>query len=356
MRGSAKARAAAVTTDPRWHALVTRDPKAGNAFVYSVKTTGVYCRPACPSRLAKPEHISFHDTPSDAERAGFRPCKRCKPEGRSVVENNAETVSRICRFIDSSGQAPTLDELSRYAGWSTYHLHRTFKAMTGLTPRAYARARRAERIRSELGRGVPVTRALYEAGYGSSSRFYEEADQVMGMTPTAFRAGGINMVIRFAVGKSSLGNVLVAQSERGVCAILMGDDPGALVRDLKKRFPAADLIPGNASFRRLIATVVNFIESPKKNFSLPLDIRGTVFQKRVWDALRKVRPGETVSYSELAGRIRAPRAARAVARACAANPLAVAIPCHRAAAKDGSLSGYRWGVHRKRALLERESR
>lgn len=352
LRGTRKG---ATGSDPRWTALVTRDPDADGTFVYSVKTTGVYCRPTCPSRLANRENVTFHDSPSDAERAGFRPCKRCKPDRRSLAVEHAETVAGLCRFIEAADHVPTLGELARYSGWSTYHLHRTFKAITGLTPKAYAAAHRAERVRRELTRSDSVTEAIYDAGYNSSSRFYEESDRVIGMTPTSYRSGGENTVIRFAVGKCSLGDILVAQSERGICAILMGDDPDGLVRDLQDRFPRANLIGGDEPFERLVARVVGFIESPGQRLDLPLDIRGTAFQRRVWEALRNIPPGTTLSYTEVARRIGAPKAVRAVARACAANGLAGAIPCHRVVRKDGGLSGYRWGVERKRVLLKRES-
>jgi AraC family transcriptional regulator of adaptative response/methylated-DNA-[protein]-cysteine methyltransferase len=239
---------------------------------------------------------------------------------------------------------------------SPYHLHRIFKAVTGLTPRAYAAAQRARRLRDELAAGGKVTDAIYGAGYNSGGRFYAEADRVLGMTATRYRAGGEDTDIRFAVGECSLGSILVARSERGVCAILIGDDPQALARDLQDRFPRARLIGGDAGFERLVAQVVGFVEAPKIGLDLPLDVRGTAFQQRVWQALRDIPAGQTASYSEIAQRIGAPAAVRAVAQACGANALAVAIPCHRVVRHDGALSGYRWGVERKRTLLEREAR
>lgn len=267
----------------------------------------------------------------------------------------AAIVAALCRFIESAERAPTLSELARRAGLSAWHLHRLFKAVTGLTPKAYAAAHRAQRLRQALDRGGRVTEAIYDAGYNSNSRFYEEADGVLGMTARSYRAGGANAEIRFAVGECSLGAILVAQSARGVCAILLGDDPDALVRELQDRFSSARLIGGDAGFERLVAKVVGFVEAPRLGLDLPLDVRGTAFQQRVWQALRRIPAGKTVSYAELARRIGAPTAARAVAGACAANALAVAIPCHRVVRKDGSLSGYRWGVERKRVLLEREA-
>ncbi|MET0917738.1 MAG: bifunctional DNA-binding transcriptional regulator/O6-methylguanine-DNA methyltransferase Ada [Burkholderiales bacterium] len=348
--------AAAIVSDPRWAAVVVRDPKADGKFFYSVKTTGVYCRPSCAARTARPENVAFYPTAADAERAGFRPCKRCKPDQPSLAEQHAARVAELCRLIENAEHVPSLEELANHAGLSPYHLHRVFKAVTGLTPKAYAAGHRAKRVRAELGRSSTVTEAIYDAGYSSNGRFYEESNEVLGMTPTNYRAGGANTAIRFAIGECSLGSILVAASERGVCAILMGDDPGELARNLQDRFPRADLIGGDAEFERLVAKVVGFVEAPKLGLDLPLDVRGTAFQQRVWQALREIPAGETVSYSEIANRIGSPKAVRAVAQACAANTLAVAIPCHRVIRNHGGLSGYRWGVERKRALLDREAK
>lgn len=345
-----------IKRDPRWAAVAARDPESDGSFVYSVATTGVYCRPSCPSRLARPENVMFHDSPGAAERAGFRPCKRCRPDALSSAQERVQVVEDLCRYIEAAGQRPSLKELSGRAGWSVHHLHRTFKAITGLTPKGYAAAQRARRLRRELDNDGPVTGAIYNAGYSSSSRFYEESDNVLGMTPSHYRAGGVNTDIRFAVGDSSLGAILVAQSERGLCAIFLGDDPDALVRDLQDRFPAANLVAGDRDFEQTVSQVVGLVEAPAAGLDLPLDIRGTAFQRRVWEALRRIPPGATLSYSEVAERIGAPDSARAVARACAGNRLAVAIPCHRVVRRDGALSGYRWGVERKRMLLERETR
>ena len=346
--------AAATLSDPRWAAVAARDPQADGRFVYSVKTTGVYCRPSCAARAARPENVAFHRSPAEAERAGFRPCKRCKPDQPPLSQQHAATVARLCRLIEDAEQAPTLEQLAQHAGLSAYHLHRVFKAVTGVTPKAYAAAHRARRMRRELDRSDTVTQAVYDAGYNSSGRFYEESNHVLGMTPTTYRAGGADTAIRFAVGECSLGSILVAQSDRGVCAILMGDDPDALARDLQQRFPHAALVGGDTAFERLVAKVVGFVEAPRVGLDLPLDVRGTAFQQRVWQALRAIAPGQTASYAEIAKRIGAPKSVRAVAQACGANALAVAIPCHRVVRNDGALSGYRWGVERKRALLERE--
>ncbi len=340
--------------DPRWQLLATHDPMADGEFYYSVKTTGVYCRPSCAARLARPENVQFHASSEDAERAGFRPCKRCKPKEPPLLEQHAKTVANICRLIESSDSVPPLEELANHAALSPYHFHRLFKSITGLTPKGYAVAHRATRVRDELGRNRSVTAAIYGAGYNSSARFYEQSNKILGMTPTKFRTGGAGTEIRFAIGECSLGSILVAKTERGVCAILLGDDPETLARDLQDRFPKADLVGGDGEFEQLVSQVVGFVGDPARGLALPLDIRGTAFQQRVWQALRDIPAGSTATYSEIAQRIGLPKAVRAVARACAANALAVAIPCHRVVKTDGSLSGYRWGVDRKRALLDKE--
>ena len=347
--------AAATLNDPRWNAVATRDPNADGSFFYSVRTTGVYCRPSCAARAARPENVAFHATAADAERAGFRPCRRCKPDQPSLAAQHAAQVADLCRLIENAEETPSLEDLARHAGLSRYHLHRVFKAVTGLTPRAYAAAHRAQRVRAALDRSTTVTEAIYDAGYGSNGRFYETSNQVLGMTPTSYRDGGASTTVHFAIGECSLGSILVAAIERGVCAILLGDDPDALTRDLQDRFPKATLIGGDAAFEQLVARVVGFVEAPRLGLDLPLDVRGTAFQQRVWQALRDIPAGQTSTYAAIADRIGSPRSVRAVAQACAANALAVAIPCHRVVRNDGSLSGYRWGVDRKRALLEREA-
>lgn len=348
-------RAAATVSDPRWAAVAARDPRADGSFVYSVRSTGVFCRPSCPARPPRPENVAFHASVADAQRAGFRPCRRCKPEQPSLAAQQAALVAGLCRRIETAEQAPTLEELARHEQMSTYHLHRVFKSVTGLTPKAYAHAYRARRVRAELERGGSVTEALYGAGYGSGGRFYAEAQHLLGMTPTRYRSGGVDTEIRFAIGQCSLGAILVARSERGVCAILLGDDPDALARDLQDRFPRAELVGGDAGFEQWVAQVVGFVEAPGLGLDLPLDVRGTAFQQRVWQALRDIPAGQTASYADIAQRIGAPGSVRAVAQACGANALAVAIPCHRVVRSDGALSGYRWGVERKRALLAREA-
>jgi AraC family transcriptional regulator of adaptative response/methylated-DNA-[protein]-cysteine methyltransferase len=343
--------------DPRWQAVRDRDAAQDGRFVYAVRTTGIYCRPGCPSRLPKPGNVEFFDEIAAAEAAGYRPCQRCKPKGASLAARQAELVAEACRAIEAAEEeVPTLDQLAARAGLSPFHFHRIFKAVTGLTPKDYASAHRAKRMREELAEAESVTDALYGAGFNSSGRFYAAADRLLGMKPAAYRKGGAAAEIRFALGQCSLGAILVAQSERGICAILLGDDPEALLRDLEDRFPNAALIGGDSGFEELVAKVVGFVEAPGLGLDLPLDLRGTAFQERVWQALRDIPAGRTVSYSELAAAIGAPGAVRAVAGACAANKIAVAIPCHRVVRNDGALSGYRWGVERKRVLLEREKR
>ncbi len=346
---------AATEWDPRWASVVARDTRANGSFFYSVNTTGVYCRPSCAARLANPKNVRFHLSTVDAEAAGFRACKRCKPDEPPLEQQRADLVATACRVIESAETAPFLADLAAGSGLSPHHFHRVFKAVTGLTPRQYAAAQRTRRVREGLIETERVTDAIYDAGFGSGSRFYEKADAMLGMTPTRYRDGGVDSVIRFAVGESSLGPILVAASDKGVCAILMGDDPDALVRDLQDRFPKATLVGADGDFEGTVAKVVGLVESPRLGLDLPLDIRGTVFQQRVWRALTELPAGSTVSYADVARTIGAPKSARAVAQACGANALAVAIPCHRVVRNDGALSGYRWGVERKRVLLNREA-
>jgi AraC family transcriptional regulator of adaptative response/methylated-DNA-[protein]-cysteine methyltransferase len=342
--------------DPRWKRVATRDASADGEFVYAVKTTGVYCLPSCPSRAAKPQNVSFYATPLDAEAAGFRACLRCHPNQKSLAKAKAEIVTEACRLIEESEETPKLDALAASVGMSPYYFHRQFKAITGLTPRAYGTAHRVNKVRAELAdNGTSVTDAIYGAGFSSNSRFYEKSNAILGMTPTTFRLGGKDTDIRFAIGQCSLGAILVARSDKGVCAITLGDDPEALAHDLQDRFPKANLIGADSDFEQMVGQVIGFIEAPRIGLDLPLDVRGTAFQQRVWQALRDIPVGETASYSDIAARIGEPKAVRAVAQACAANTIAVAIPCHRVVRTDGSLSGYRWGVDRKRILLEKEA-
>lgn len=341
--------------DPRWAAVLARDARADGAFVYAVKTTGVYCHPGSPARLPKPENVEFFATEEAARAAGYRPSRRYAAKPAALTSQHADTIAQACRHIETSTVTPTLKALAAMAGLSPFHFHRLFKQTTGLTPGGYARAQRANRMRKNLATGQSVTNALYDAGFNSNSRFYETSERLLGMTPTSYRRGGLNTDIRFAIGQCTLGAILVAQSERGICAISLGEDPDRLARQLQDQFPNARLVGDDAAFAKLIAHVVGFVEAPAIGLDLPLDVQGTAFQERVWQALRDIEPGETVSYTDLARRIGAPKAVRAVASACAANTLAVAIPCHRVVRHDGALAGYRWGVERKRALLEREA-
>lgn len=342
--------------DDRWTAVQARDAAANGHFVYAVRTTGVYCQPSSTARLPKRENVEFFDTAEAAEAAGYRPSRRARSDQTSAATERATLVVRACRLIEASETPPQLDDLAIEVGMSPFHFHRLFKAETGLTPKAYSSAYRARKLREELSSpDASITDAIYGAGFNSNSRFYEASDQLLGMRARDYRAGGVGTVIRFAVGQCSLGAILVAQSQRGICAILLGDDPDALVRDLQDQFPKAEIIGCDDEFEQLIAEVVGFIEAPSIGLRLPLDVQGTAFQERVWRALREIPPGTTVSYAEIATRIGAPKAVRAVAQACATNHIAVAIPCHRVVRRDGDLAGYRWGVDRKRELLRREA-
>jgi len=338
----------------RWRAVLDRDPNADGMFCYAVRTTGVYCRPTCRSKRPRRENVGFYPTAAAAAAAGFRACKRCRPDRAASAEDRNAAVARACRLIDEAEVAPSLAHLARLAGMSASHFHRVFTAAIGITPRAYAQARRTQRVRATLGRRVKVTDAIYQAGFNSSSRFYAEAGKILGMTPSRYRVGGAGETIRFAHGTCSLGSVLVAATARGICAISLGDAPAALQADLRMRFPRAELAPADTKFARLVRQVVALIETPERSTALPLDIRGTAFQQRVWQALNRIPVGSRMSYAELARRIGAPNAVRAVGHACAANTIAVAIPCHRAVRSDGTLAGYRWGIERKQVLLERE--
>lgn len=343
------------TDDHRWQAVIARSPEAQGHFVYSVRTTGVFCRPVCGARLPKRENVAFHATAADARAAGFRPCRRCNPEGRPLDREWADAAAGACRRIEESETPVSTAELAAGAAMSITHFQRVFKTVTGMTPKAYSQSVRSARVREELSGAGSVTEAVYRAGYNSGSRFYEGVSRTLGMPPSSYRAGGAGQTIRFGVGESTLGSILVAATDRGVCAVLMGDDPGALSEELQRRFPNAELCGRDPQFETWMAGVIAMVESPGTGGELPVDVRGTAFQHLVWNALQQIPCGQTASYAEVAERIGRPTSARAVAAACASNSAAVVIPCHRVVRSDGSLSGYRWGVERKRELLRRES-
>jgi AraC family transcriptional regulator of adaptative response/methylated-DNA-[protein]-cysteine methyltransferase len=350
-----KSRTKATPRDERrWDAVVARDKAADGTFVTAVTTTGIYCRPSCAARRPLRENVRFYATCAEAEAAGFRACKRCKPNAPAGKGEHTAKIAEACRMIETAETPPKLDELAMSAGMSPYHFHRVFKAATGVTPKAYAVAHRQNRVRKALKGDKSVTEAIYEAGFNSSGRFYADAAQSLGMKPGEFRAGGANVEIRHATAPCSLGQTLVAATDKGVCAIFFGDDPEMLEQELRNRFPRAKLIAGDRQFGKLVAKVVAYVEAPRKGLDLPLDVRGTAFQQQVWAALRDIPPGETATYGDIARRIGKPAAVRAVGTACGANPVAVVIPCHRVLGSDGKLTGYRWGTARKRVLLDRE--
>ena len=342
------------TAEERWVAVVDRDRAADGQFFYSVKTTGVYCRPSCASRLARRENVSFFASADAAEAAGFRACKRCKPDGIALGAKYSELVERACQMLGSADESCDLASLARGAGMSQSHFHRIFKEVTGLTPKRFSSAIRAEQMRNLLSHSESVTQAIYQSGFNSNSRFYEKSSTMLGMRPTEFREGGARTQIRFAVGECSLGSVLVAATWKGVCAIFLGDNPDELARNLQDRFPRAELIGGEPEFEKIVSHVIGVVDKPISEFKLPLDVQGTAFQQKVWDALRGIPVGKTATYTEIAAKIGNPKSFRAVAQACGANPVAVVVPCHRVIRTDGNLSGYRWGVERKRQLLAKE--
>ncbi|WP_020209803.1 bifunctional DNA-binding transcriptional regulator/O6-methylguanine-DNA methyltransferase Ada [Gilvimarinus chinensis] len=341
--------------DLGWRAVCERDQSFDGQFVYGVTTTRIYCRPSCPARRPLIKNIRFFTEGSEARAAGFRPCRRCEPDCVKSTDGALARAVRICGRLKDEESMPTLTQLANAEGISPAYLQRQFRRVVGVSPAEYARQLRADRLRDQLAKGSSITEAIFNAGYGAGSRFYAEAYALLGMTPRQYQAQGETMKIYFALAESSLGQVLVAQTAKGVCAILLGDDPEELLQDLQRRFTRAELIGGDAGFEQTVAQIIGLIESPNKRHKLPLDMQGTAFQRKVWQALGRTVPGQTLTYSELAKAINQPGAARAVASACAANPLAVAVPCHRVVRSDGGLSGYRWGVERKRELLQRES-
>ena len=342
------------------NAVAARDRSMDGVFYYAVLSTGIYCRPSCPSKRPRRENVVFFRARDAAERAGFRPCKRCKPQIAAASDPNGELVEKICRHIDAHpGEPVTLEALSRALGMSTFHLQRTFKARTGITPRAYSESRRLDSLKAGLREGHSVTRSLYDAGYGSSSRLYERASAHLGMTPSRYRKQGAGVTIRFTIANTPIGQMLLAATERGICAVQFGDSSAALERELRAEYPRAEIARTDRKLRDQVKAMREIMlgNSTRRGNStgpLPLDIQATAFQRRVWEALQAIPRGATKSYSKIAADIGHPKAARAVARACATNPIAVVIPCHRVVREDGAMGGYRWGVERKEKLLALE--
>lgn len=343
-----------ITDDDRWQSVVDRDADADGQFVFAVQTTGIFCRPSCRAKHALRKNVSFFADARQALAAGFRPCKRCQPDKDSAHQHRLEKIAHACQLLEQESPL-TLDELAQQVAMSPYHLHRLFKATTGMTPKAWQQSWRARRLRDALAKGVPVTQAILNAGFPDSSSYYRKADQTLGMTAKQFRKGGDNVSVRYTLADCTLGRCLVAESERGICAILLGDDDATLVADLHGLFPAAQDVPADTDFQQRVREVIAAINARDAPLSLPLDIRGTAFQQQVWQALRAIPCGETMSYQQLASAIGKPKAVRAVASACGANKLAIVIPCHRVIRGDGALSGYRWGIARKAQLLQRET-
>jgi AraC family transcriptional regulator of adaptative response/methylated-DNA-[protein]-cysteine methyltransferase len=337
-----------------WAALQRRDASEDGKFMYGVRTTGVYCRPGCTSRLPLRRNTVFFETSAEAEAAGLRPCKRCRPTDGSPASRHLAAIEKACALLRTSETLPSLGELADAAGISRFHFHRVFKQITGATPRDYARTHRLGQLAEKLDAGQPVTEAIYASGFGSSSRAYEAAPSGLGMTPGARRRGGTGQTIRFVTVETRLGWALVAATGRGVCMTALADDRESLVAALWQRFPAAKVIPEDAGLKEWAGRIVRFITAPDQNLDLPLDIQGTAFQARVWRALQKIPLGKTATYSEIAAVLGQPKAVRAVAQACAANKLALLVPCHRVIRRDGDLGGYRWGLERKCALLAAE--
>ncbi len=335
----------------RWQQVMKRDARQDGRFVFAVRTTGVYCRPSCPSRRPRRESVEFFANPNDAERAGYRACLRCKP---TEISSQAQYVTRARQLLDNAEGVMTLSDLSKRVGLSAFHLQRLFKRATGLSPREYQSARRMQHVKRELRSGEDVTTALYDAGYGSPSRLYEKAPQQLGMTPGEYRRGGAGASITFAVVPTALGRMLVAATGRGLCAVRFGESATELERKLREEFHAASLNRDDAGMRRYVEALAAAMRGENTTIDLPLDVRATAFQMKVWEKLRQIPRGETRSYSQIAREIGEPTAVRAVARACATNPVAIAVPCHRVVRSDGDTSGYRWGVERKEKLLRAE--
>lgn len=338
----------------RWLAVTCRDPQGDDQFVYAVKTTGIYCLPSCPSRTASRQNVVFFNTADLAVAAGYRACKRCKPDRPSQQQDRNALVLQACQAIENSTTSLSLEQLAQQAQISRYHFHRIFKSVTGLTPKAFQQAVQAKRIATSLQSAPSITDAIYDAGFNSAGRFYDSAHTLLGMQPARFREGGRGECIRYEIVSCALGWVIVAATRKGVCAIEFGDEAQTLSVHIRERFHQAQFEEADAEFKRWVAQVIRYLDQPQGVLSLPLDIRGTVFQRRVWQAMQAIPAGQTASYSEVAEQIGQPKAFRAVAHACASNTIAVAIPCHRVIRANGNLSQYRWGPERKAELLKRE--
>jgi AraC family transcriptional regulator of adaptative response/methylated-DNA-[protein]-cysteine methyltransferase len=342
------------TDDEKWQAVQTRNSTASGSFFYAVQTTGIFCRPGCASRLPRRKNVEYFSSAIEAEKAGYRPCRRCAPQHPTAESEIEQQIVSICRHIEQSELPPKLRELAAMAGLSQYHFHRLFKKVVGITPKQYAAGQRARRFQTHLLEEKSVTEAIYAAGFNSSSGAYDTRRDQLAMQPRQYTKGGAGVVIHYGITRCSLGWVIVAATERGICAIMFGDEDSALPQLVQDRFPRATLVQAGPEFAQLLADVVRLVDRPSFSCNLPLDIQGTAFQQKVWNVLRQITPGETLTYSEVAERLGTPRAVRAVAGACGANPIAVAIPCHRVIGKDGSLTGYRWGLARKETLLKKE--
>ena len=343
------------TDERKWEAVAAKDSRFDGQFVFAVSSTKIYCRPSCPSRRPRREHVTFFDIPDAAEQAGFRACLRCEPRRERVVDSRVELVQRVCRLLDANQSATVkLAELAADAGVSTFHLQRTFKRIMGISPRQYQTARRFGNFKTLVREGEPVTQALYDSGFNSSSRLYEHAPEELGMTPATYGRGGRGTNINYTIAASPLGRLLVAVTDRGVCAVRMGDTDARLEKDLRAEFPAAAIRRNDSALREPVKKILNHLTNKEPKLDLPLDIRATAFQRQVWEQLRAIPYGQTVSYGEVAKALGKPGAVRAVGRACATNPVALVIPCHRVVREDQSLGGYRWGLDRKQKLIDRE--
>ena len=343
---------ALIDDDARWRAVLDRDEQADGQFIFAVVTTGIFCRPSCRARHALRQNVRFYPDVGAAVAAGFRPCKRCQPDKAHPQQQRLDKITRACRLLEQESPV-TLDQLAQAVAMSPYHLHRLFKSVTGMTPKAWQQGWRAQRLRASLAQGETITEALLAAGFPDASSYYRQADATLGMTARQYRRG--EAAVRYILDRCALGRCLVAESERGVCAVLLGDNDTALEAELVQQFPHAERAGADDAFAGRVAQVIRSLDDRRVPLSLPLDIRGTAFQQRVWQALRAIPVGSTASYAEVAAAIGQPNAVRAVARACAANTLAIIVPCHRVIRSDGALSGYRWGAERKALLLQREA-